>query len=279
MVNTTENISNVLPFHDLYPNQIITLFQSEKDELFTKLANNNFSRNMLKHVNGFSKDNYTCGYFQENSILNLLKKHLPDCLKMIHQNIVSFNKNGLHFSFYLKYLSINFDIICLTEIGRTTIGIINKEFPDHHIYIDDTKTTKGGVALLLRKNKFDNITEIAPIKLSCTCRKCVIENKWLSFRVENQQFIIGGIYRHPNGDIEHFNKALNDTIKKIKDNTIAITLGDININLMNEEKDNISTYLNNYFQKNFIPCITIPTHITDQSATTIDHIFLKISPK
>ena len=144
---------------------------------------------MIKHVNGFSKDNYTCGYFQENSILNLLKKHLPDCLKMIHQNIVSFNKNGLHFSFYLKYLSINFDIICLTEIGRTTEGIINKEFPDHHIYIDDTKTTKGGVALLLRKNKFDNITEIAPIKLSCTCRKCVIENKWLSFKVEDQQFI------------------------------------------------------------------------------------------
>ena len=154
---------DALPFHGLYPSHIITLFQSEKDELFVKLANNNFSRNMLKHVNGFSKDNYTCGYFQENSILNLLKKHLPDCLKMIHQNIVSFNKNGLHFSFYLKYLSINFDIICLTEIGRTSIGIIDKEFPNHYIFIDNTTTAKGGVALLLRKNKFDNITELDPI--------------------------------------------------------------------------------------------------------------------
>ena len=233
---------------------------------------------MLKHVNGFSKDNYTCGYYQENSIHNLLKKHLPDCLKMFHQNIASFNKNGTHLSFYLKYLGINFDIICLTEIGRTNIGIIDKEFPDHYIFIDYTTTSKGGVALLLRKNKFDNISELDPIKLSCNCSKCVVENKWLSFRVENQEFIIGGIYRHPNGDIEHFNKALNDTIKKIKDKTIAITLGDININL-NEDNTNTSTYLSNYFQKNFIPCITIPTRITDHSATTIDHIFLKIPPK
>ena len=233
---------------------------------------------MLKHVNGFSKDNYTCGYYQENSIHNLLKKHLPDCLKMFHQNIASFNKNGTHLSFYLKYLRINFDIICLTEIGRTNIGIIDKEFPDHYIFIDYTTTSKGGVALLLRKNKFDNITELDPIKLSCNCSKCVVENKWLSFRVENQEFIIGGIYRHPNGDIEHFNKALNDTIKKIKDKTIAITLGDININL-NEDNDNTSSYLSNYFQKNFIPCITIPTRITDHSATTIDHIFLKIPHK
>ena len=197
---------------------------------------------------------------------------------MFHQNIASFNKNGTHLSFYLKYLRINFDIICLTEIGRTNIGIIDKEFPDHYIFIDYTTTSKGGVALLLRKNKFDNITELDPIKLSCNCSKCVVENKWLSFRVENQEFIIGGIYRHPNGDPEHFNRALNDTLKKIKDKTIAITLGDININL-NEENDNTSSYLSNYFQKNFIPCITIPTRITDHSATTIDHIFLKIPPK
>ena len=243
MANFSKLCHKELPFHGSSSYEIIKLFQSEKDLLFERLANNNFSKNMLKHVNGFSKDNYTCGYFQENSIQNLLKKHLPSCLKIIHQNVVSFNKNGTHFAFYLKYLEINFDIICLTEIGRTNLGIIDKEFPDHHIFIDPTTTAKGGVALLLRKNKFDNITELDPIKLSCNCNKCLIENKWLSFRVNNQDFILGGIYRHPNGDIGHFNEALNDTIKKIKDKTIAITLGDININLNNEGNENTSTYL------------------------------------
>ena len=118
MDNSTDNLHKELPFRNSSRSQIIQLFQSEKDDPFEKLANNNFSRNMLKHVNGFSKNNYTCGYYQENSIQNLLKKHLPDCLKIYHHNIASFNKNGSHLSFYLKYLSINFDIICLTEIGR-----------------------------------------------------------------------------------------------------------------------------------------------------------------
>ena len=276
MTNFSKRCLKELPFHDLSRNHIIKLFQSEKDLLFERLANNDFSKNMVKHVNGFSKDNYTCGYYQENSIQNLVKKHLPDCLKTIHQNVVSFNKNGTHFAFYLQYLSINFDLICLTEIGRTNLGIIDKEFPDHHIFIDPTKTAKGGVALLLRKNKFDNVTELDPIELSCDCKKCLIENKWLSFKVDKQEFIVGGIYRHPNGDIGHFNNALNDKIKRIKDKTVAITLGDININLNNEGNDDTSTYLNNYFEKNFIPCITVPTRVTDHSATTIDHIFLKV---
>ena len=208
MTNFSKRCLKELPFYDLSRNHIIKLFQSEKDLLFERLANNEFSKNMLKHINAFSKDNYTCGYYQENSIQNLVKKHLPDCLKTIHQNVVSFNKNGTHFAFYLQYLSINFDLICLTEIGRTNLGIIDKEFPDHHIFIDPTKTAKGGVALLLRKNKFDNVSELDPIKLSCDCKKCLIENKWLSFKVDKQEFIVGGIYRHPNGDIGHFNNAM-----------------------------------------------------------------------
>ena len=83
-----------------------------------------------------------------------------------------------------------------------------------------------------------------PIKLSCNCNKCIVENKWLCFKVDNQELNIGSIYHHPNGDVNHFNKALNDTINKIKDNAITKTLGDININLMNED-DNTSSYPNN----------------------------------
>ena len=176
--------------------------------------------------------------------------YLPDCLKIFHLNLASFTKNGSHLSFYLKTLNLKFDIICLTEIRKTNIGIINKEFPDYHIFIDNPETAKGGVALLLRKNKIENITELDNFKLSCNCYKCLIENKWLSFKINNQEFIVGGIYRHPAGDINHFNSVLNETLKKIKDKTISITLGDININLINEEDLNTSTYLNNYFHNN-----------------------------
>ena len=48
---------------------------------------------------------------------------------------------------------------------------------------------------------------------------------------------------------------------------------------MDEDNDNTNSYLNNLFAKNFIPCITLPTRITDHSATIIDHIFIKSNKK
>merc|ERR1712175_51052 len=55
-------------------------------------------------------------------------------------------------------------------------------------------------------------------------------------------------------------------------------MGDVNIDLIKEDDPKVSCYLNNYFENNFIPCITLPTRITYHSATLIDHIFIK-SPK
>ena len=41
----------------------------------------------------------------------------------------------------------------------------------------------------------------------------------------------------------------------------------------------VNCYLNNFFENNFIPCITLPTRITHHSATLIDHIFIKTPKK
>ena len=68
-------------------------FESAKNRITEKLKLNNFSMNMTKHVNGFSKNNYTCSYYQEEVINNLSHKHLPDCIKLYHHNIASFHKN------------------------------------------------------------------------------------------------------------------------------------------------------------------------------------------
>ena len=150
---------------------------------------------MIKHVNGFSKNNYTCSYYQEEGLFNLSRKHLPDCLKLYHHNISSFQKNKLTLIPFLKSLKIQFDIICLTEIRKSSIGILVKEFPNFHIFIDNPTLAKGGVALL-RKTKINNITELDlndnfNLKNSCTCKDCHIENKWLSFNIDNLKLLCG----------------------------------------------------------------------------------------
>ena len=113
------------------------------------------------------------------------------------------------------------------------------------------------------------------MKDKCNCHHCIIENKWLSFNINKQTVIIGGIYRHPKGEIEHFNNALRNVTNKIKDDTLAIVLGDFNINLLSEGSVKVQSHLNNLLEKNFIPCITLPTRVRDYSTTLIDNIFVK----
>ena len=233
---------------------------------------------MLNTISEISKNNFICRYFDEDSINYLTKNHLPNGLKVFHLNIVSFSKHGRNLASYLKCLKFQFDIICLTEIRENNIGLIEKEFQDYEIFIDNPQKSKGGVCLLIRKNKFCNITEhdsTSQLSLDnkCDCTKCHIENKWLSLKIKNQEVIIGGIYCHPYKNIATlncFNKALNSSLDQINRNTIAIVIGDINIDLLQEEKEYVENYITNYFNHNYIPAITIPTSISYHSAPLID---------
>ena len=176
--------SKELPFHSCSFFTIASMFKSNKDKMLEKLENNNFTKNMLDHVNGLSKNNYTCGYFDEMGIHNLTKQHIPNGLKIFHANIESLKSNGTNLSFYLSCLNFKFDIICLTETRTTSIGILDKHFPDYNIFLDNPKSVKGakgGVAILLSKNKFEDILEITEIstnvipnlnlKNNCRCKK------------------------------------------------------------------------------------------------------------
>ena len=102
--------------------------------------------------------------------------------------------------------------------------------------------------------KISNITELGPnagfeLKDKCNCSKCIYENKWLRFNINNQSVIVGGIYRHPKGNIDHYNSALKNIINQIGDDTLTFILGDININLLFNNNEKVDTYINNYLEK------------------------------
>ena len=104
--------------------------------------------------------------YQKNTCLIALKFSMP-ILRVS-------KKNGTELTFLLHCLKFKFDIICLTETRYTNIGIIDKEFPDFHIYLDNPTTAKGGVALLLRKDKFVQLTDLdlnndINLKNKCKC--------------------------------------------------------------------------------------------------------------
>ena len=135
----------------------------------------------------------------------------------------------------------------------------------------------GGVGIYVKQTltqvKIRNDLELVK---SCQCQKCQHESLWIEFVYNDKSITIGGIYRHPNGNIMHFINDMSNTLDKIDKNNICAVAGDINIDLININKKEIEEYLTTMMSYKFIPLITHPTRITYHSATCLDHIFIKL---
>ena len=115
--------------------------------------------------------------------------------------------------------------------------------------------------------------------LTCICNsdRCSVESTWVKLSSKNNQSIIAGsIYRHPNGDLNHFNELYSKLLESLKGNQTCVIGGDFNIDLLQFEKRQNGEFLTTYLENNFTPCIPLPTRFTTNSATLIDQIYLKL---
>ena len=75
MINFHDLADINLPFLNSSPFYISSQYQSGKNRLIEKLENNNFSKEMFKNINKFTKDNYSCKYYDKNNINTLKSRH------------------------------------------------------------------------------------------------------------------------------------------------------------------------------------------------------------
>ena len=87
--------------------------------------------------------------------------------------------------------------------------------------------------------------------------------------------LICPLYRHPNGNTDHFTGDLEGRVAKFEKKRHWILSGDININLLHYDLDDVQKYLTTLLSFKFCPAIILPTRITSHSRTYIDHIFIK----
>ena len=134
-----------------------------------------------------------------------------------------------------------------------------------------------GVELYLTKDIVNvNILNNTCICKTCHCSKCDYEWMFISFEFQKKnEFIIGGIYRHPNGNMKHFVDDLERTLMTINGEASCILARDINIDIIKFENEGTLKHLTTLFSYRFLPYITLPSRITNFSATCIDHIFVR----
>ena len=110
---------------------------------------------------------------------------------------------------------------------------------------------------------------------SCDCCKCEFESLFVEFKYRGNKFILGGLYRHPNGKVNHFTQDLEKTFDKVGKDAICIFAGDIYIDHLNFEHEQVLNYMTTFLSYKFLPYISLPTRNTHHSATCIDHNFTK----
>ena len=105
----------------------------------------------------------------------------------------------------------------------------------------------------------------------------------LNFKTEK---VIYNVYRPPKDNlnketIQLFIDELNPILSEInKSNSTIILVGDFNINLLKiTEKSIIREYLEFIINHGLFPNLTLPTRISDNSATMIDNIFSNTTNK
>ena len=123
------------------------------------------------------------------------------------------------------------------------------------------------------KNNF-NCNELTELELTSN-PDSLIESLWLEISNSNKKYVVAGIYRHPNSNISHFCKELENSLELItKSKTPCIIAGDINIDLVKYASHHLTTdYVNTLLINNFMPMIIMPSRITSKSATIIDDIY------
>lgn len=200
-------------------------------------------------------------------------------ISLLHLNIRSANKNMDVLKLFLSTITLNFDIIVLSEIWNKNLSIIANSLTGYKFFSKTPpQSIVGGIGIFIRDN-------VKAKLLSSSCNYSplnAVENLWLLINHNGFKCLLGGFYRHPGDNISDFLSSfeadyLSVSTKCPRDCNVLIA-GDFNIDLCKlNESNHIKNYVENLTLLGLFPIINNPTRCTPISSTIIDHIYLNIS--
>ena len=136
----------------------------------------------------------------------------------------------------------------------------------------------GGVGIYLSESLTNiSILDEAKIKRKCDCSKCQIESFFVEFKYNGMIYSIGGIWKHPNGNVSHFVSDLELLLNELDNGGTTIIAGDVNIDIIKFTNIDVISCMTTMMAYEYLPFITLPSRITQLWTTCIDHIFMKKS--
>ena len=85
--------------------------------------------------------------------------------------------------------------------------------------------------------------------------------------------VIGVVYRPPSGNLALLNEQMTQVLAKVG-RTETYIMGDYNVDLLKSvSHQRTSDFLEGFYAGGFYPLVSLPTRITDTTATLIDNIW------
>lgn len=187
-------------------------------------------------------------------------------LKIFHLNIRSINKKFSEFCVLLDNFSFLFDIIILTETWLDhDVGF---NIDGYRKYVKINKYNKcDGIIVYFRDN-------IAVSNINIDISLC--NSIHFSFSLNDNPVMLTAIYRSPNLCKNEFLNNLEHFLNVTKDVKNHIILGDINIQILDNNLDNFgNVYLNTMHEYGYLKYLNAITRSSFGSNSCLDHIFLK----
>ena len=191
-------------------------------------------------------------------------------LKIAHLNAVSIPKH--RDEIYRVLREANFDILAISEtnIKPGTPTALFKMPGYKFIRVDRTHTTKGGIGLYF-KDVFN--PKIIPINYN----NLQPELLFTEVEINRNKIAVGVIYKSPSASYGIYAEIQEILAFITTKYNHVILLGDFNIDLLKNNRQ--SEFFRNVILMPFAlhQVITVPTRITQNTATSIDHIFVNSS--
>lgn len=218
-------------------------------------------------------------YFEQYSDCKLYKPYDLDgdfkdnlSMNILHINIRSINKNIDEFKLYLANLKMYFSIIVITETWMDNEDDwTDFEWNNYDCFHTIRAGRRGGGVTVLT----DRALGCSRLVNLCLVNDAV-ETCAVSFKLNNIYYAIVGVYRPPSSSISDFNHFFfNNINQRIISNSNSVILGDFNIDLLESSPSQAEDLFRDEFRSlHFMPIISVPTRVSGDSSTLIDHIWV-----
>ena len=205
--------------------------------------------------------------------------------KLDNFNVLSLNCQSLNAKFdklillieELKQNNFQFSVICLQEtwLGEEA-DLTLYQIPDYSCIAEGKSCSEhGGLIIYVHNNyQFD--------KYPGPFRSNIWEGLFIKIISHDQSknIYIGNIYRPPRDNltsdsVSAFTNELNTAMAEIiRCNSLFLLAGDFNLDLLKvNDKIYLKEYLDSMISLGMYPSLTLPTRLTETSATLIDNLF------